>query len=312
MRITRIRTFPVQIPVRPDLMITSSKGTHRISPYLVVHVDTDEGMWGVGEATTMPRWSGETCWTAQAIIDQVLAPELIGRDPTDIAAIDHIMDSSVSRNWFTKAAVEMACWDIRGKAAGKPVYELLGGPHRALRIPARFSMAAYDPETAAHKAAERVRWGFSTIKVKVGTDPDQDVARVRAVREAVGPKIAIVIDANCAWDADTAIRCCHALQSANLALVEQPTPDGDYEAMAKVRRAIQVPIMADDICFDFVHAQELIRHQACDVISVYPGKHGGIRKSVEIVQYAADHQVACTIGSPGRRCREYAGRKVSW
>lgn len=297
MKITRIETVPAQIAVRPEFMITSSKGTHRVSPYLLLRVETDGGITGEGEATTMPRWSGETCWTAKSIIDQVLATELIGADPTDIVTIDRIMDTNCSRNWFAKSAIEMACWDIKGKAAGKPVFELLGGPKRSLTIPARFSMAAYDPETAAKKAVERVAWGFSTIKIKVGTEPSQDIARVRAVRESVGPKIAIVIDANCGWDADTAIRCCRELKSCSLALVEQPTPDGDYDAIAKVRRAIDVPVMADDMCFDLVHAKELLRHEACDVISVYPGKNGGIRKSVQIVEFAADHGVACTIGS---------------
>jgi muconate cycloisomerase len=191
----------------------------------------------------------------------------------------------------------MACWDIRGIAEGRPVYELLGGPHRSTTIPARFSMAAYDPETAAAKAVERVGWGFTTIKIKVGTIPEQDVARVRAVREAVGPDIKIVIDANCGWDAETAIRCCRELEECQLSLVEQPTPDGDYAAMVKLRRAIDVPVMADDMCFDLIHARELIRQEACDVISVYPGKNGGIRKSTEIVKFAAEHGVACSIGS---------------
>src|SRR5437870_11484516 len=153
MRISRIQTVPAQIAVRPEFMITSSKGTHRVSPYLLVRVETDDGAAGDGEATTMPRWSGETCWTAKAIIDQVLAPELLGADPTDIAAIDRIMDANCSRNWFAKSAIEMACWDIKGKAADKPVYELLGGPKRSREIPARFSMAAYDPPTAAKKAS---------------------------------------------------------------------------------------------------------------------------------------------------------------
>jgi L-alanine-DL-glutamate epimerase-like enolase superfamily enzyme len=297
MRITAIHTVPAQIGVRPEFMITSSKGTHRVSPFLLVRIDTDDGIEGAGEATTMPRWSGETCWTAKTIIDHVLAPGLIGADPSDIASIDRIMDGQCSRNWFAKAAIEMACWDIRGKAAGKPVYELLGGAKRSRTIPARFSMAAYEPATAAAKAIERVEWGFQTIKIKVGTKPADDVARVRAVRDAVGPDIAIVIDANCGWDAETAIRCCRELKSCRLALVEQPTPDGDYDALARVRRAIDVPVMADDMCFDLVHAQELLRHEACDVISVYPGKNGGIRKSAEIVDLAAQHGVACTIGS---------------
>ena len=111
----------------------------------------------------MPRWSGETCWTAKTIIDHVLCPALSEQetDPTDIATIERILDTECSHNWFAKAAIEMACWDIKGKVAGKPVYQLLGGPHRSLEIPARFSMAAYDPETAAQKAVERL--GFTEV-----------------------------------------------------------------------------------------------------------------------------------------------------
>lgn len=297
MKITHIETFSAEIEVRPEVAITSSRGQHLRSPFLVVRIETDEGVVGAGEATTMVRWSGESCWTAQSIVERVLAPALIGADPTDLVAIDRLMDAVAVNNWFTKAAIEMACWDIAGKVEGRPVYELLGGPWRPLAVPARFSMAAYDPETAAAKAAERVGWGFTTIKIKVGTDPVEDVARVEAVREAVGRDIAIVIDANGAWDADTAIERCRQMAGCDLALVEQPTTNGDYTAMARVRRAIDVPVMADDMCFDLIHARELLNHEACDVISVYPGKNGGIRKSAEIVELAAEHGVACTIGS---------------
>ncbi len=297
MKITKITTYPAEIAVRPEMAITSSRGTHRVSPYLIVRVDTDAGLSGVGEATTMPRWSGETCWTAKTIIEDYLAPSLLDADPEDIEGFDQIMDAELANNWFAKAALEMACWDIKGKAAGKPIYELLGGPHRPRTIPARFSMAAYEPPLAAEKARERVAWGFTTIKVKVGTDPQQDVERVRAVRQAIGPDLDLVIDANCGWDADTAIRCCNELEDCNLSLVEQPTTNGDYSAMSQVRQAISAPVMADDICFDLVHAEELLRHEACDVISVYPGKNGGIRKSAAIVRLAAEHGVACSIGS---------------
>ncbi|UCC72102.1 MAG: muconate cycloisomerase [Gemmatimonadota bacterium] len=297
MEITRIETFPAEIAVRSEVAITSSRGKHVRSPYLIVRIETDTGLVGAGEATTMVRWSGESCWTAQSVIERVLAPALIGVDPTDIAAVDRIMDGAAVHNWFTKAALEMACWDIRGKLEDKPVYELLGGPVRSRTVPARFSMAAYDPETAAAKALERVDWGYTTLKIKVGTDPEEDVARVEAVREAVGAGIALVIDANGGWNAETAIRCCRQLEGSNLSLVEQPTPIGDYSSMARVRREIGVPVMADDTCFDLVHARELLRHEACDVISVYPGKNGGIRKAAEIVQLAEEHGVACTIGS---------------
>jgi muconate cycloisomerase len=106
-----------------------------------------------------------------------------------------------------------------------------------------------------------------------------------------------MIDANCGWDVETAIRCINDLEDCNLWLVEQPTPDGDYEGLARVRRETRPPVMADDICFDMAHAQELIRHESCDLISLYPGKNGGIRKAKAIAEFAAANGVACSIGS---------------
>ncbi|GIS60182.1 MAG: hypothetical protein CM1200mP2_24070 [Planctomycetaceae bacterium] len=97
------------------------------------------------------------------------------------------MDRAAADNWFAKSAIEMACWDIQGKEAGKPVYELLGGAVRPLPITCRFSMGAYPLERARQRAGELVEEGFTTIKVKVGTDIEEDVARVAAVREVIGP-----------------------------------------------------------------------------------------------------------------------------
>jgi len=297
MKITHIETYPVRIPVKPERRMISALGQHTVSQYVLVRVLTDVGIEGVGEATVIPRWSGETVWGARAMIDRVLAPNVIGCDPLDVAEIDYRMDASCIHNWFAKSAIEMACWDIRGKAEGKPVYELLGGAQRPLVIRSRYSMGAYEPERARARAKELVAAGFTTIKVKVGRDAAADVERVRAVREAIGPDIALTIDANCGWQVDRAIGAIRAMADYSLSLVEQPTPDGDYAALARVRRETSVPVMADDICFNLVHAQELVRNQCCDVISVYPGKQGGIRKAKQIVDFAAAHGVACSIGS---------------
>lgn len=297
MKITKIETYSVTIPVKPERRMISSLGQHTVSRYVLVRVETDNGLEGAGEATVIPRWSGETVWGAQALIDHVLAPEVIGCDVEDIAEIERRLDGAAIHNWFAKSAIEMACWDLLGKAAGKPVYELLGGAVRPLAVRSRYSMGAYDVPRARQRAAELVAMGFTTIKVKVGRDPEADVARVRAVREVIGPNIELTIDANCGWQADTAIRCIRALEDCRLALVEQPTPDGDYEALARVRRETRVPVMADDICFNLAHARELVRNECCDVISVYPGKQGGIRKAREIIDFAAEHGVACSIGS---------------
>jgi muconate cycloisomerase len=303
MKIAAIETHPVRIPLKPAYRMISALGKHWESHFVLVRLLTDDGLEGAGEASATVRWSGETVWSVQTLIDQVLTPLVVGqtldpRRPLDsIAAIDGIMDRAAAHNWFAKSAIEMACWDVLGKAAGKPLYELLGGACRPLAIRSRFSMGAYDLERARARAAELVEQGFDTVKVKVGGQPADDIARVRAVREVIGRDRALVIDANCGWDADTAICCLRELADCRIAVMEQPTPDGDYEQIARVRRESRVKVMADDMCFNLVHAQELIRNQACDLISVYPGKNGGIRKSREIVEYAEGHGTGCTIGS---------------
>ncbi|MEX2111535.1 MAG: enolase C-terminal domain-like protein [Pirellulales bacterium] len=297
MKITHLETYPVEIPIKPERWMISSLGQHRVSRYLLVRVLTDAGIEGSGEATVTARWSGETVWSAQSLIQRVLGPAVIDCDPRDAIEIDRRMDAAAAHNWFAKSAIEMACWDIRGQDESRPIYELLGGACRPLAVRSRYSMGAYEPEKAAARAKELIALGFTTIKVKVGRDPADDIARVRAVRSAIGPDIALTVDANCGWSADVAIYCINELADCKLALDEQPTPDGDYAAIARVRRETTVPVMADDMCFNLVHAQELVRNEACDVISVYPGKNGGIRKAKEIVDYAAAHGVACSIGS---------------
>lgn len=303
MHIASIETYPVRIPLKPAYRMISALGRHEESQFVLVRLLTDDGLEGAGEASATIRWSGETVWGVQALIERVLAPLLIGMEfdvarPLEcITAIERRMDATAKHNWFAKSAIEMASWDVLGKAAGKPVYELLGGACRPLAIRSRFSLGAYDAPRARARAAELVEQGFDTVKVKVGGQPEDDIARVRAVREAIGSERKLVVDANCGWDAEMAIYCLNQLRDCRVDLMEQPTPDGDYAAMARVRRECDVPVMADDMCFNLVHAQELIRNRACDLISVYPGKNGGIQKSREIVQFAERNGIGCTIGS---------------
>ncbi len=297
MRISAIETIPVRIPLKPERRMISALGRHDVSDFLLVRVVSDDGAEGWGEATVTPRWSGETCRGAKELIDDVLAPVVISCDPTDIKQLDRRMDAVAVGNWFAKSAIEMACWDLQGKAAGKPVFELLGGACRPLTIRSRFSLGAYEPERARRRAAELVAAGFTTIKVKVGVEPIRDVERVRIVRETIGPSIALTIDANGGWDVETSIHCIRELKDCDLTLVEQPIPPGDYTGLARVRGETGAKILADEGCFDLVHAQELIRHDCCDAISLYPGKNGGIRKAREIADLAATHGIACSIGS---------------
>lgn len=297
MKITRIKTYPVRIPLKSEYRMISALGRHEVSEYVIVRIETDAGVDGVGEATVLSRWSGETVWGAQALIDNLFTPVLLGVDPRDIESLAARMDAVAVGNWFAKAAVEMAAQDIRGKDAGQPLYELLGGAVRSRTIRCRFSMGAYPPERARRRAAELVANGFTTIKVKVGTGINHDVARVQAVRETIGPELDLVIDANCGYDAAMAIEAARRMADFHVGLFEQPTPRGDFHALAEVRHNVPMPVMADDICFDLADARECIRNQACDVISVYPGKNGGICRSLAIAELAERHGIACSIGS---------------
>jgi muconate cycloisomerase len=262
-----------------------------------VRLGTDRGIEGVGEATVTPRWSGETVWGAEAIIAHIFAPALLGFDPRDGDAIDRRLDALAVDNWFAKAALEMACWDATGRAAGKPVYELLGGACRPLAVRSRFSLGAYAPDVAAGRASALVAAGFDTMKVKVGTDPEQDVARVQAVRAAIGPDVALTIDANGGWDEATALSCLEQLQGCRLTLVEQPLPRGNYAGLRRLRARTGQKILADESCFDAVEARELIEQECCDALCLYPGKQGGISKARRIAAMAAEHGLPCSIGS---------------
>lgn len=297
MRITRIYCAAVRIPLRPERRMISSLGQHIVSDYPLVRVETDAGIDGVGEATVSPLWSGETVWGTQAIIERLFAPLLIGMDPTNIEEIDHKLDSAAEGNWFAKSAIEMACWDIAGKEKGKPVYELLDGLVRPREIKCRFSMGAYPPERVRNTVPDLIARGFHTIKVKVGQSIEKDVERVALVRELIGPDREIIIDANCGYSPKDAIEAARQMEPYNVVLFEQPTPRDDYKGIAEVRKNVSMPVMADDMVFTFNQARECLRHNAVDVISIYPGKCGGIRKCRNIATMAAEHGVACSIGS---------------
>ncbi len=177
MKITHIETFPVQVPINPQRAIRGGRGMHTTSPFLMLKVYTDEGIHGVGEVSCTPGWSGEDNITAAHFIRQFLEPALVDEDPTQIERLTTKMRTSLANNPFTRSGIEMALWDILGKVAGLPVYRLLGGAVREF-VPTKFSVSGLEPPQAAAIAAWAVEQGFRTMKVKVGIEPEQDVARV--------------------------------------------------------------------------------------------------------------------------------------
>src|SRR5437764_14181385 len=130
MKITRIEPIPVEVPLKTGMTAKTAHGEHAVSSYVLVKVYTDDGLVGLGEATISGLWSGETQAGAVSAIRDYFAPLLVGTDPRDVTAARRAMDFAIKLNPFTKAAVEMALWDINGKAVGLPVYHLLGGKVR--------------------------------------------------------------------------------------------------------------------------------------------------------------------------------------
>src|SRR6516165_3831299 len=130
MKITRLESIPVNVPLKAGMTTKTAHGVHAESPYVILRIHTDEGLIGLGEATVAPRWSGETSAGCVAAIEGLIGPELVGEDPRRITLLRQKMDRCLKLNPFTKAAVEMALWDLLGKAAGMPVYQLLGGKLR--------------------------------------------------------------------------------------------------------------------------------------------------------------------------------------
>jgi L-alanine-DL-glutamate epimerase-like enolase superfamily enzyme len=296
MKIIQVEAIPICVPLKKGMTAKTAHGEHAVSAYALVKVHTDAGILGLGEATISGLWSGETQAGTVAVIRDYISPQLIGRDPRDITALRRAMDFIIKLNPFSKAAVEMALWDIAGKAAGVPVYRLLGGKIRD-RVRIKLVVWARDVPGSRAMAQQLLGLGVTCVKVKVGLDPETDVARVRAVREVAGPEIPVTIDANCGWTIQQARHCLRQLTDVHLLLAEQPIPAGDPLALAELRRDTSTPIMADESVFTLQDAWQLTIHRACDILSIYPGKHGGIAATAEIVAVAKAAGLRCTIGS---------------
>ncbi|MFO0903670.1 MAG: enolase C-terminal domain-like protein [Pirellulales bacterium] len=298
MRIERIETIPVVIPVdRRVGTVQNTKGFRFQSQILLVLIHADGQHVGVGEVAASPDWSGEMCLGAKTLIDAHLAPRLIGEDPRRIrSCMDRL--AKTFANPFAKAGIELALFDLLGKHLQTPLYQLLGGAVRGLEIPLRFPIMPVGPVESAEVARRMVAEGFRTLKLKVGHDPlAYDLERLRQVREAVGGDIRLTVDANGGWSVNEAIRAAPALEEYGVLFVEQPVHRLDLEGLARVRRSIRLPVMADESVFTVQDAVRCLQLGAADILSVYPGKNGGLLNTLTIASLAEASGVHCAIGS---------------
>lgn len=297
MRIRNIEVIPVLVPIRPEFQIRGSLGFHHESPFAVLKVHTDEGITGLGEVSCTPVWSGEDSNTARHIIGDFLAPALEGEDPRDIERLTHKMRRAVAGHPFTKSGLEIALWDILGKAAGLPIYRLLGGPIRD-RVPIKMSVSGAEPARAAEIANWALNRGLKALKVKVGIEPSADIARVHAVRQVVGPNFRMGVDANGGWSPRIAIETIRRLAAeSNIYFAEQPVAPLDLQWLVDVRRNVPVPVMADESCYTLQDAMAIARAGAADILSIYVGKGGGIGPARKMAAVAEAAGLTCTIGS---------------
>ena len=297
MRIIGNETIPIRVPLKPEFAIRSGRGgSHTVSPFLLVKVHTDEGLTGIGEVSCTPRWSGEDQFTGAHLIRTYLEPLLRDENPLEVERVTQKFRLAFAANYFTKAAVEMALWDIAEKAASKPIYELLGGRVREF-VPTKWSISGVEPEKAAEIAKWATGQGFKAMKVKVGIDPESDVARVRAVREAIGPNIKLGVDANGGWAPAIALKTIERLCEFGIYFVEQPVAPEDVALMADVRTQVTIPVIADESVYTLQDAMTLARLEAADVFSIYIGKAGGIGPARKIAEFAASVRLQSTVGS---------------
>lgn len=297
-RVQRIEARIVDHPVRSEGAIISFLGRHEASRYVTVIVTGDNGLRGFGEAATAPVWSGETAETAKQLVDSVIAPLVVGARFGHPAEALTVIDRHLSANSFAKAAVDVALWDLWARSQETSVSTLIADRKPIDRIPTRASIGVYPPEETVRWAVEFWERGVRTLKFKTGKPGLDDVARLRAVRQRLGPEPIFTIDANGAHaTVDEAVGAIEALLPFNLALAEQPTPRDRIGLLAEVRRRVPVPIMADEAVFTPGQLEEALDRDAFDVLSIYPGKNGGFTHSLAMARRAHDAGKACAIGS---------------
>ncbi|HHY93936.1 MAG TPA: dipeptide epimerase [Firmicutes bacterium] len=259
-----------------------------------VRLVTDEGLVGYGATAPKPYISGETQETVVAVLRALLIPAVQGLDPSCPAAIHRAMEAAVVGNPAAKAAIDLACYDVTGKALGVPAYQLLGGAYR-LSQDAFDLIDLWSPERAAEEAGRLAAQGVTQIKVKVGKDLQGDLERVRAVRKAA-PMATLKVDANQQWGGKRALQIIPRLEEIGVAVVEQPVPAYDVEGMARVRAGVSCAIMADESVKTDRDAWRLLSAGVVDALNVKISKVGGLWPAQRIVTLAQAAGIPCQAG----------------
>lgn len=291
LKITDVDIYLFDLPLLAPFRIAI--GEMKSANDLLIRVITDQGIVGIGEACPFPPITGETQAT-NAEAAKAIRAMLIGKNPLAVDALLREIGAIVHSNPSAVAAFDMALYDIIGKVAGMPVFRLLGGDKPSFETD--ITTGIDTAEVMVRETKKHADWGYKTLKVKVGTDPDADFARLQAIREAIGYDINIRIDANQGWTVPQAIYALRKMEKLRIQLVEQPVVASDIAGLRTVREHSPIPIMADEACFLPADALKLVKAEACDYLNIKIMKAGGILNSVRIAHVADAANMRCMVG----------------
>lgn len=274
MKISKIFVYQVDLPMKEGSYSWSNQSFSAFDSTIVM-VETECGLKGLGEACPLgpaylPAYAeGVRCGIAQ------IAPGLIGENPIEIDKINHRMDKLLMGHPYVKSAIDMACWDLFGKAVDEPVYNLLGGLQQD-RVKLFKVISRQDADVMATKIREYQEQGFSQFQMKVGAGADADVERIMKVSAELKPGNVLAADANTGWRQHEAIRVVKAVKDVDI-YIEQPCLS--YEECLAVRRHTDHPMILDE-CMDSIHTlMRGFQDSAMDVVNLKINRIGGLTAS---------------------------------
>ncbi|MVA99030.1 mandelate racemase [Nitratireductor sp. CAU 1489] len=296
--IAAIETVLVRLPTRRVHKWTGL--TEPIGQYLLVRMTGTDGTVGWGEAPALRDWGGEfgryfseSTAIVETVISRYLAPAVTGLAIANPAELHRRMDAQVKGYPYAKAALDFAYYDLTGRVLGVPVHALLGGLLRPV-VPVTHSIGLLGIDEAVAEVKKVVADGIRTIKIKVGVDPDRDVEIVEAIRAAVGPDIALCVDANEGYATPgQAIQTVRRMEASRLIYVEQPVMG--IERLATVAAAIDAPVMADESAWNAHDALQIVEQRAAQIISIYTTKPGGLYQAMKVSAVCEAAGIACNV-----------------
>lgn len=291
MRIRRIFAHRVELPLHETTYKWSGGKSVTVFDSTVVGVETDTGLVGYGEVCPLgPFYLPAYAEGVRAGLRE-LGPHLLGEDPRELSRLNHRMDAVLKGHPYVKSGVDIACWDILGKAAGLPVCTLLGGRYGdSVRLYRAISQE--DPETMARKVAGYRAEGYSRFQLKVGGDPDLDIERIRAVRGILRPADRLVADANTGWTQHEAVRVARAVRDLDV-YIEQPCLT--YEECLAVRRSTDHPFVLDENVDGLDMLLRARADLAMDVVNLKISKLGGLTRTRQVRDLCVSMGIGMTL-----------------